>query len=450
MRLGKIQSLLKPSDKRNATLRNNVLFSALLKVIGLSTSLLIVPITLDYLDNEVYGIWLTMSSMLYWFTFFDIGLGNGMRNYLTEAISTQKYEDAKAIISTTFLLLSIIAVFLCFISSIALYLIDVGRLFNTTLIPTSNLRDVMLIAITFTLILFVMKNIGMIFVAMQKYAINDLLAVSGNVVALLIVYCLTKMTNGNLMYVVMAFTIVPVVVFMIAAIPVFLKYPSLRPSIKSINMSLAKKVLGKGFGFFLIQITSCVVIFGCSNLFITQFCGPKSVTTYNIAYKYFNILAIGYTIILAPMWNAYTDAYVKGDMLWIRNCFNRSIKIWVVSVAGGLIMLSLCNLLYYFWIGDTVHIPFSVSLCVLAYICFFNLNNCVTYLLNGLNKIHIQIITSIATTVLFLGIVYTLKGRFGIEGIVLSMALCYTLMSVVHIYQCKLILSNKATGIWNK
>ena len=82
----RIKNLFTSKDERNVSLRKNILFSAVLKVIGLATSLMIVPVTLNYLNNEVYGIWLTMSSVLYWFAYFDIGLGNGMRNYLTEAI----------------------------------------------------------------------------------------------------------------------------------------------------------------------------------------------------------------------------------------------------------------------------------------------------------------------------------------------------------------------------
>lgn len=74
-------------NKRNRILTTNILFSCIYKIISLSTSLLIVPITINYLSNEVYGIWMTISSMLFWINTFDIGLGNGMRNYLAKALS---------------------------------------------------------------------------------------------------------------------------------------------------------------------------------------------------------------------------------------------------------------------------------------------------------------------------------------------------------------------------
>ena len=104
--------------------------------------------------------------------------------------------------------------------------------------------------------------------------------------------------------------------------------PNAKPSFKYFDKGLTRQIIGKGLSFFVIQISSCLVIFGAANMFITQYCGPSAVTTYNIAYKYFNLLVIAYTIILAPMWNAYTDAYVKGDMKWIANNFNRTLKLW--------------------------------------------------------------------------------------------------------------------------
>lgn len=443
--------LFSVKDKRNAMLQKNILLSASLKVVGLCASLLIVPVTLDYLNSGVYGIWLTMSSILYWFAFFDIGLGNGMRNYLTEAISVKDYDRAKSIISTTFILLFFIAFCIGVVVAALLYTTDMNKLFNTFLISGDMLRETMLMASVFTLMMFVVKNIGMIFVAMQKYAINDLLLVSGNVLALLLIFFLTQYAEkGNFPLVVFIFTATPVAVFLMASVVVFFKYPMLRPSFGNVNYKLANKVVGKGFGFFLIQITSCIVIFGSSNLFIAQFCGPSDVTVYNIAFRYFHLLAVAYTIIISPLWNAYTDAYVKGDMEWIGRTFSRSLKIWLLTVVVGVVMLLFSNLFFRLWVGTSVVVPFSVSVGVLFFMCFFNLNNCVTYLLNGLNKIRVQIYTSVIFTALFLMVMFLGGDRLDIVAISVCMAVSYLCMSLVHLYQCKLLVNSKAKGVWNK
>lgn len=438
------------TNSRNKMLRNNILFSGFLKIVGLLTSLVIVPITINYLNNEVYGIWMTITSILYWITTFDIGLGNGMRNYLAEALATNDTKLGKKYISTTMLLLSLIALSMAIVLLYPLITINFNSFFNTNAIAGNELRMAVVIAVGFTLMNFVLKNIGMIFVAMQKYAINDLLSISGNVIALILIYILTKVTTGNLVLVVLAYTMTSCVAFLLAAIPLFWKLPELKPSLRFFDKSLGKKIVGKGFGFFVIQISSCLVIFGAANFFITQSCGPAAVTTYNIAYKFFNLLVIAYTIILAPMWNAYTDAYVKGDMQWIKATFNKALKFWVLSICGGLGMLLICNLFYKLWIGNMVNVPLSVSASTLVYVCFFNLNNCATYLINGLNKIFVQIIISLAVTTLYIITVLAFGRKLGVEGIVLSMAASYAVMSVVHLYQCRKLINGKADGIWNK
>ncbi len=445
-----IVSLMRKKDSRSVTLRNNIIASTVLRIVGLATSLLIVPVTLHYLKNEEYGIWLTISSILYWFSFFDIGLGNGMRNYLTEAISRNDFEKGRAYLSTTLVLLSGIAVVIAALLLIPLSFIDLSILFNTRTIINSELVHIMLIAIGFTLVLFVVKNVGYIFVALQHYALNDFLIVAGSVLSLVAIFFLTRFTEGNLLFVVLVFTTIPVLVYLLSSVFIFRHYPQLKPAFRFFDKALAKAVIGKGIGFFFIQITSCLIIYGSSNLFITRSCGPAAVTTYNIAYKYFNLLAIGYTVILSPLWNAYTDASVKNDWEWIQKSFRRSLKIWGLSLVVGIAMLISSNVFYHYWVGDSVMIPLSVSTFVLLYISFFNLNNCVTYLLNGLNKIHVQIITSVAFTGVYLIIVLLYGRSYGINGIVLCMSICYLMMGLIHLYQCYLLIQRKARGIWNK
>ena len=431
-------------------LSRNILLSGVLKLISLCVSFLIVPVTLHYLDNEPYGIWMTISTMAFWIFTFDIGLGNGMRNYLTTAISKEDYHTGSIYISSTFAMLTLIALVMAIVLIPLVFLLDFNKILNTNSLSNLQLQLVVLTTLLLTFIHFVVKNVGFIYVALQKFAINDLLTVCGNVIALAIIFFLTKITTGNLLYVVTAFLATPIIVFLTGAAHLYMAYPALRPSFKKIDIRFSKGIIQKGLGFFLIQITSCLVIFGGSNLFISHYAGPEQVTTYNIAYKYFNLLVIGYTIIIAPMWNAYTDAYVKGEWTWIRGNFRKAILFWAATAMAGLLMLLVCNYFYTFWVGASVVVPKTVSIAVLFYIIFFNLNNCVTYLLNGLNIIRIQIITSVVTTILYLGAVSVFGQYWGIEGIVCCMAACYVLMSLIHLYQCQLIIHQKAKGIWAK
>lgn len=437
-------------DARTRQVGKNIIVSLLMKMLGLIISLWMVPMTLGYLTKEEYGIWLTISTIIYWFAYLDVGLSNGMRNYMSEAVSAQQYPLARRYFSTTLMLLSVIfAVAFVVVLLLAPWL-DLNILLNTYAVSNSMLQITTLTAIAFTLINFVVKNIGYVYVVHQQYSVMDVLNLLGHFLGLVFIYLLTLFTDGNLFYLVVTLTALPVLVYLVSAIPTFRKYPQLIPSLKEVDLSLRGRIIGKGLSFFAIQITSCLVIFGSTNVFVSHFCGPESVTVYQIAFRFFNLLIIAYTAIISPLWNGYTDASVKNDWEWIRKSFVRSLKLWGLVTMGGLAMLAVSGLFYDIWLGDKVHIPFSVSLCTLVYVLLFNLNNCATYLVNGLNVIRVQIYTSVIVTVLYVAILLCLGDQFGTEGIVMCAAASYLLMSVVHLYQCYLIIARKARGVWYK
>lgn len=90
-------------------------------------SLILVPMTLSYLNPYEYGIWLTLSSTLAWIYTFDIGLGNGLRNKLTEALALNDLKLARIYVSTSFfsLLILVTAIYL-FIVYISTILVELG------------------------------------------------------------------------------------------------------------------------------------------------------------------------------------------------------------------------------------------------------------------------------------------------------------------------------------
>ena len=73
-------------DNRTVKAKRNILQMLFLKGGTILVGLLLVPLTLNYVDAERYGIWLTLSSMVAWMSFFDIGINNGLKNRLAESI----------------------------------------------------------------------------------------------------------------------------------------------------------------------------------------------------------------------------------------------------------------------------------------------------------------------------------------------------------------------------
>jgi len=88
-----IQRFFKEGHERSVNIRKNVLFSVLLKGASIPVTLLLVPMTINYINPVQFGIWLTISSVIGWMNFFDIGMGLGLRNKLAHSLALNEYAN---------------------------------------------------------------------------------------------------------------------------------------------------------------------------------------------------------------------------------------------------------------------------------------------------------------------------------------------------------------------
>ena len=93
-----------------------------------------------------------------------------------------------------------------------------------------------------------------------------------------------------------------------------------------------------GFSFFVIQI-SAVVIFQLNYFLITYFFSPSEVAIYYIAFKYFSVITMFFSILVSPFWSAITDAYVRRDIKWIKETMHKLRLVFIGLTLIIIIML---------------------------------------------------------------------------------------------------------------
>ena len=437
--------------ERSLKAKKNIAASFVIKGLSLLISLLLVPLTLNYLNPTKYGIWITLYSIVSWFSFFDIGLGNGLRNKLAESIAKGEKNQAKIYVSTTYAILSIITFGLFIIFIIVNYLIDWSVILNAPAELKTELSYLALIVFGFFCLKFVLQLIGTIVTADQKPALNNLFNFLSNLISLFIIFILTKTSSGSLIYLGTAITASPVIIFFAASLILYHSgYKEYIPAIRSINFRYAKNLMGLGFKFFVIQLAA-VILFTTDNIIISQLFNPSEVTPYNISYKYFSIVTTFFMIILSPFWSAYTDAYAKKDFIWIKNIIKSSLKIWYIILFIIVIMLALSNWIYEFWIGNVIQISFSLSLTMAVYIIAYTFNAIFVVFINGTGKLQLQLYSSIASIILNIPLSIILAKTFGIgtPGVMMATIICISPMLVVGPLQTKKIINNSAKGVWN-
>ena len=102
------------SEERYRRVAWTTIASVAATLIRILTQLISVPLTLHYLGAERYGLWMTISSVIAILGFADLGMGHGLMNAISEANGKDDQEMAKKYVSSSFLMLSSVAIALAF------------------------------------------------------------------------------------------------------------------------------------------------------------------------------------------------------------------------------------------------------------------------------------------------------------------------------------------------
>ncbi len=446
-----ISNFFTKGHERSIRAKKNIAVSIIIKGLSIFSGFLLVPLALEYLDSTRYGIWLTLSSILAWFGFFDIGLGNGLRNKFAEAKAIGNDKLVKTYVSTTYAIVSGIMIFLFLLFLFINTFLDWTKILNTPPNLRTNLNSMVIIVFAFFCLRFITKLITNILLADQKSAVRDSLDLIAKLLNLGLIFILLKTTEGSLFKLGFVYSATPVFVLIIATLYFFKKYYSAYiPSFHFVNLYYFKDLMKLGVDFFIIQI-SVIIIFSTDNMIITQLLGPTEVTPYNIAHKYFSMAMMSFTIIVSPFWSAFTEAYVREDFDWIKRSIKNLIRIWSIIVLGVIIMLIIANPIYNFWLGGKVKVPYLLSILMAFYVIMLSWSTIFFHFINGTGKIKLQrniyIITSLSN--IPLSIFFAKHLNLGSAGVILGTIICLTVWIIIAPLQSYKIINKKADGIWN-
>ena len=308
-------------DSRSVIVKKNILIMLLVKGCSIVISLLLVPITLGYVSSELYGIWLTLSSVVIWLNFFDVGFTLGLKNKLTEAIALGQWDRGKSLVSTAYFMMTIIFLPLCLLLELFIPFVEWALFLNVSEIYNTEIQKVMSVLVLCFCLQMIINVLSSVIAAFQKVALSSVFPVIGNFFSLIVIYLFTKLYPPSLLRLAVVISVMPILVGVVASVILFSsQFKKVAPSFKLIDRMYIKDLFSLGLRFFIIQI-QVVVIFQTTNILISNLSGSNDVTSYNIAYKYIGIGLMVYNIILAPLWPAFTDAYTRKDYAWMRSMY---------------------------------------------------------------------------------------------------------------------------------
>jgi O-antigen/teichoic acid export membrane protein len=444
-------ALIQKMDPRTFRANRNVAVSLISKVVSIGVSFLVVPLTLTFITQEEYAVWIILSSTIAWFSFFDLGLGNGLRNKLSESLALQDIPQANIWVSSTFFAMSCIALILLIALSVSIEVLYCQSIFNVHSISERGLKIVLHVIVVLFCFDFLTKIFTNVLQAMQRHYLTDILSIVSQVLGLILIYALLHLTEGSLLKLCLVYAGKSPFVLGLASIIMFatsLKY--LKPKWSAIQIKQAWPLLSLGFKFFLIQIFYLIVNQG-SVMLITHFLGPKYVTEYSLALRYMTIPTMLFTMVLTPYITAFNEAFVKGENEWIIATMAKLRKLWMVMLAMIIGLVLIYPWFFHVWVGEEISISYSLIIALALQSIAVTWGIQYSLFLNGIGKVSLQLYVLLGQAVIFISFAILLFSmQMGTLSTVLAQVLVTVLSNLIMYIQYKKVISKQAKGIWGK
>jgi len=415
--------------------------------------ILMVPMMLQLLSKEEFGIWQTLSSMLGWLYFLDIGLSNGFKNLFTQAIAEKQIEKANKFLSTTYAIIIFTSLFFVLVFECVNPFLDWGKIlnFNQSSIPNFPIIiQLVFLSFAFKLALSILNTA---LASNQQYSASTVIELITQICIIGFLYFLIQVKWPSLFMVAMISSVAPIVLLVLASVYYFNvgSLSAYRPTWRNVDLVLSGQLFSKGVQFFFIQI-AFVLMFTANNIIVAQLFGPEQVAELSVVSKYYSIPIMAFVIVLGPFWAGFTEAYYKNEISWVQITIKRLLAIWVLFLLLIWTMYWFFEPISIFWLGNHFKASSKLVFYYAVFASVVTFNNIFSYFLNGIGKIRVQLIGAI-----FLGIIsiplsvyFCNLPFFEADGVLAANIVCLLLGVVLGPLQYYLIITKKAKGVWLK
>jgi O-antigen/teichoic acid export membrane protein len=351
-------------NKREWKAITNTLASMFSKLISLLALYFYVRWTLPYLGKEMFGVWMTMTSVITFLSIFsDLGLGNSLINHIAASKARNAQEELKEYTSSSFFFLALISTvigIIFFFSSSA-----VLRTITNGLMSEQDIDQVKYALIW----LFTIFLINLPFVTVDKTLeghqlsyVSSNWSTVGNIISLIVTYFITQQSLGISWLIASTFGLQS----LIRIIYFFVEFNSRlvfgRPSFKYIRLKKASSLLRSGLLFFLLNIFN-VLAFQLDNILISKELGVGNVALFSLMQKLMSI-SMFFWFYTISLWPAFAEAHSIGDKTWINKTAKFVIKLnTLIGVLYALFMILFSGSILKFWSNGLVATPsFTLTL----------------------------------------------------------------------------------------
>jgi O-antigen/teichoic acid export membrane protein len=401
------------------------------KAVLLLVAAITVPLTVRYLGAEQYGIWITISTTMTLLAVMDLGIANTLTNLISEAFAKESKVLAGRYAATAFWAVMLISILLGVAGWLLWPHLNWTFLFH---LRDQELRDVTSRAIAVAYAVFLVglpaglatKLLG----GYQELRAANLFASLGGVFSLIAVIVVIRL-HGSIAMLVLGYAGAIVGANVLCLLWLWLWHkPWLAPLPGRLDRSLVRRIVQSGGLFFLLQISS-LVVFNSDNLVIAHYLNTAAVTPYSVTWRIGGLAGALQMLIVPALWPAYSEAYTRGEMEWIRKTYRHAMRLTVgVAVAFCAFFAVLGRTIIYYWAGSAAVPEERLVLAMCLWFVLSTVMNNQACLLVAANEIRLQAWVSMLAAALNLAATIWLVQRIGTVGVILGTVVSYLLIIV--------------------
>lgn len=409
----------------------------LYKIIQSIYTILSIVLTLPYLGQDRFGIWMLFSSLIQIFSFLDFGFTSSLGNKL---IKFKEYSNIfyKRTLFSSLIIMFILSLMASLLLYLLYFLVDINYFISGNTAILGEAKDAYLI---FTILFPVsIYSIGIqkIFASMKRMDYANMQLIYGtlmNVISLLI----AAYYNLGVNYLVLTNFFGATYVTFVLTKKIFSNN-----LVSSLNykMSLKKTFISTkkdSIYFLTIQILT-VLAWGADYLFISKKIGIEMVGVFAILQKIFFFVTQPILIVNTPLWMIYGKALTEGNKNLIKNTFYKIIIFNLIFCLAASMILYI--LIQYTgvgsWMSNYIYISFDLFILYMIWVLIESMGNSIGILFNSHGILFPQIVSMIIYITLSLPFKVMYLSRLGVEGLILSTICFYLISSILtHGFICR-------------
>lgn len=405
--------------------------SLLSRLIATGTSFLVLPITIRYLGNEGYGLLTTISSVVAWLQFTNMGIGLGLQNALTEEYAKADTTAQRELVSTAVFALLGIGSCLALLGSAIFPIVNWLAVFPptsgrfTTEIPWAVL--IVFIGFVSTIVLGFLIPL---YAARQELHITSVQTVITSFCSLGALLGAVHLRVGLSGIIVATIGVPALTQWSFALWTLFGRgLPDLRPRWSVVSRPAWQRIYKNGLSFLAVQICN-IVYFQADAFLISHLLSTDQVTPYSVAQKVFIQTTGMFALVTGSLWGAYGHAKAQRDFVWIKRTHRKMVRVFLTFFGlVSVFMILFGHRLLSRWVGPEAAPPTLLIASVALYFCAREWTSLHAMLLNGLDVIRPQVTNIVITAVITLVLDVILIHHLGAMGLALGGCLGFSIGS---------------------